>query len=55
MARRSRSIQEGGNGYGPSRERSLDLIEEDLENEKISIDGAERDYGLSRKRKEVQR
>lgn len=39
----------GGNGYGASYERAIDLIEEDLENEKIGPEEAEHHYRLSEK------
>jgi N-methylhydantoinase B len=36
----------GGGGYGAPRERSLDLIERDLDAGYISAEAAERDYDV---------
>jgi N-methylhydantoinase B len=37
----------GGGGYGPPRERALDLIQRDLEAGYVSAEAAERDYGIT--------
>ncbi len=37
----------GGGGYGPPADRALEDIERDLRQGMISVDGAERDYGVS--------
>jgi len=36
----------GGGGYGPPSERSRELIERDLRRGYISVEAAERDYGV---------
>ena len=36
----------GGGGYGPASERSLDLIQADIDSRLVSIAAAERDYGV---------
>ena len=36
----------GGGGYGPPEERPRELIERDLRRGYVSIDAAERDYGI---------
>lgn len=42
----------GGNGYGPPTDRSIALIKEDIKNEKVSPEKAERHYGFSQRKKE---
>jgi N-methylhydantoinase B len=37
----------GGGGYGPAGERTIELVQRDLDCGYISREGAERDYGMS--------
>lgn len=40
-------ITQGGGGWGNPKERSMELIKEDLENQVVTIQGIERNYGIS--------